>query len=174
MKKLPIIIFALAIALTITLFLIVKQNPQQQSYTHATITSESQFLEEMIPHHQEAVDTSKIILQTEKPELKSLAQKIIEAQEKEIEQMKNWNEEWFSSDKINENYFPMMPDLEKSSNKDCDYIDGMIFHHEMALHMAQQLLEINPRPELKQMANNILETQSIEISEMRNLKEKYC
>jgi uncharacterized protein (DUF305 family) len=29
---------------------------------HATITNEEQFIAEMIPHHQEAVDTAKIIV----------------------------------------------------------------------------------------------------------------
>jgi uncharacterized protein (DUF305 family) len=53
---------------------------------------EKVFLEEMIVHHQGAVDMAKLLLQdkTIKPELASFANKIISAQNPEIEQMKLW------------------------------------------------------------------------------------
>lgn len=44
----------------------------------------------MIPHHQEAIDTSKIVWEeTNNEELKSLTQAIISAQENEISIMKD-------------------------------------------------------------------------------------
>ena len=53
---------------------------------------EKVFLEEMIVHHQGAVDMATLLLQdkTIKPELKVFANKIISAQNPEIEQMKLW------------------------------------------------------------------------------------
>lgn len=55
-------------------------------------TLEKVFLEEMIVHHQGAVDMAKLLLQdkTIKPELRDFANKIISAQNPEIEQMKSW------------------------------------------------------------------------------------
>ncbi len=53
---------------------------------------EKVFLEEMIVHHQGAVDMATLLLQdkTIKPELRDFANKIISAQNPEIEQMKVW------------------------------------------------------------------------------------
>ena len=48
----------------------------------------------MIPHHQGAIDMAQIELRSGKdPMLVEMAKKIIEAQEKEIEQLKKWQAE---------------------------------------------------------------------------------
>lgn len=45
----------------------------------------------MIPHHQGAVDMSKVALKHAKdPETKKMAQKVIDDQEKEIAEMRDW------------------------------------------------------------------------------------
>ena len=55
-------------------------------------TIDRQFASMMIPHHQQAIDMSKAYLNTnpQVQELKSLANKIIESQEKEIKELQNW------------------------------------------------------------------------------------
>jgi uncharacterized protein (DUF305 family) len=53
------------------------------------------FLEMMIDHHQGAVDMARETLKSAKhQELKTMANDIITAQEKEISQMKAWQKEW--------------------------------------------------------------------------------
>ncbi len=53
------------------------------------------FLEQMIIHHQQAVDMSKYAdTNAERQEIKDLASAVIEAQEKEIAQMKQWQAAW--------------------------------------------------------------------------------
>ena len=53
------------------------------------VSSEEGFIIGMIPHHQEAVDAAKIIVaKSENKELKIVAQAIIDAQNKEITQLK--------------------------------------------------------------------------------------
>lgn len=52
------------------------------------------FLEGMIPHHQAAVDMAKYLAASNKPELVKLGADIINAQTKEIEQMKKWMKDW--------------------------------------------------------------------------------
>lgn len=52
---------------------------------------DQQFISMMIPHHQQAIDMAQIYLKHGKTqELKSLANKIISAQQKEIKEMKDW------------------------------------------------------------------------------------
>ncbi len=54
------------------------------------------FLEEMIVHHQGAVDMAEMVLTTSKrPELLNLADGIIAAQTKEIKMMQGWLASWF-------------------------------------------------------------------------------
>ena len=54
------------------------------------------FIEQMIPHHDGAIDMAKLALQKAKrPEIKTLAENIISAQSKEIEQMQNWYKSWY-------------------------------------------------------------------------------
>ena len=49
------------------------------------------FVRGMIPHHQGAIDMAKVVLKEGKdPEIKKLAEGIIEAQESEIKQMNDW------------------------------------------------------------------------------------
>ena len=54
------------------------------------------FLNLMIDHHQGAIDMAELVLtNSERPELKDLANDIKSAQSKEIERMKGWLESWY-------------------------------------------------------------------------------
>ncbi len=56
---------------------------------HMGATSEEEFIVNMIPHHQEAIDNAKIIIaKSENTELKKIAQVIVSAQTSEIVQLK--------------------------------------------------------------------------------------
>ncbi len=57
---------------------------------------EKAFLDEMIIHHEGAVDMANMVLDvSENEELRNLAFQIIAAQTTEIEQMNFWRKEWF-------------------------------------------------------------------------------
>ncbi len=56
---------------------------------------DKEFLVQMTVHHQGAVDMAKMALEkSERPELKTFAQSIINSQSVEITQMKTWLAEW--------------------------------------------------------------------------------
>lgn len=135
------------------------------------VQSDEDFLAQMIPHHQEAIDTAEVILEkSENADLKALAQDIVDAQTSEIAQMEAWGKEWFGTDfKASDDYEAMMPDLSNLEGEELDqaFISGMIEHHEMAIMMAMQLKMITERPELLEMADAIVEAQSTEIDMMK-------
>lgn len=56
------------------------------------------FIDEMIVHHQGAIDMAEMVLETStRPELIKLANDIIAAQTNEIEMMSSWRAEWFTN-----------------------------------------------------------------------------
>src|SRR3989344_9327395 len=56
------------------------------------------FIAQMIPHHEGAIAMAKVALERSKrPEMLSLAGDIIEAQQKEIDDMRVWDQEWYGS-----------------------------------------------------------------------------
>lgn len=136
--------------------------------------SERQFLQEMIPHHQEAVDTAKIVAQkSENAEVKKLASDIVTAQEKEIADMKTWYKNWYGVDyKDDGNYKPMMRSaLSTLSGNALDraFLEDMIQHHMGALMMGQSVVANIQHKEVEDLAKAIAETQSSEIITMRIL-----
>jgi uncharacterized protein (DUF305 family) len=53
------------------------------------------FIAAMVEHHQSAVDMAKLSAsRAEHEEIKQLSQEIIEAQEREIAQMRQWQQDW--------------------------------------------------------------------------------
>lgn len=137
------------------------------------VLTEQKFLQGMIPHHQEAVDSAMtIITRSENPEVKKLAEAIVTAQEKEIADMKSWHMTWYNEAyTANDSYTPMMPDLSTLSGKELDqaFLEGMIEHHMGALMMAQQVSPNIEHQEIAALAQAIAETQSAEIITMRIL-----
>ena len=56
---------------------------------------DSLFIAHMIEHHQAAVDMARLSEQNAKhEEIKKLSREIIAAQEKEIQQMRQWQQQW--------------------------------------------------------------------------------
>jgi uncharacterized protein (DUF305 family) len=55
------------------------------------------FIDAMIPHHQSAIYMSQVAQEESKiPVIKQLAEDIVDAQKREIEQMKQWRKQWYS------------------------------------------------------------------------------
>lgn len=148
------------------------QNGMMGMMHHENVTSEEQFIRDMIPHHQEAVDTSKeIVARSTNQELKNLAQDIIDAQTKEIAMMQWWLQEWYPNSTWTATYKNMMPNLTIVSGASLDilYLQGMMMHHQWAISMAQSVLWLNPRADVQDFANDVIEVQSSEITQMQTM-----
>jgi uncharacterized protein (DUF305 family) len=138
----------------------------------APVTSEEEFLRGMLLHHQEAVDSAKALQQhTEREQMVTLAQEIIEAQSREIELLQSWLAEWYGDAPPATEYQPMMRDLSLLEPEDVDriFLEDMIGHHLEAIHMARQYLEgdFERRLEVIEVANDIILTQHEELELMR-------
>ncbi len=54
------------------------------------------FMNNMIPHHQSAIAMAEVALEeSENPEVRSIARNIVDSQQSEIEQMKQWCQQWY-------------------------------------------------------------------------------
>lgn len=141
-------------------------------------TQEKAFLLFMIPHHEEAVETSKFVLvQTKDLELRNFAQKVVEVQTTEIEQMKASYKTLFGEEyKADGKYEPMMSDLRSLSGLALEksYVIGMTGHHEGAIAAAGKIAELGDTSTLSPLAKGIVEAQTSEVAVLnRWLTEKY-
>lgn len=136
-------------------------------------TAERDFLEHMIPHHEEAVAISRTIVErSNNADVKELAQAIIAAQETEITNMKDWYQTWYGGEfKTDGNYHAMMTDLSAENGTDLDraFLEGMIEHHLDAVNQAHAVAPYAKREEIRSLITNIAETQTAEIVTMRVL-----
>jgi uncharacterized protein (DUF305 family) len=138
---------------------------------HPQVTSEEVFIAEMIPHHQEAVDSSLLMLESQNTQVKTLAETIIIAQEQEIGMMQEWMLLWYANSNYVSEYQNMMPDLTslEGDDKDEAYLKGMIDHHEGAIMMAKQAQELELRSEVFALTEAIISTQEDEIIQINQL-----
>lgn len=139
------------------------------------VGSEKEFITEMIPHHQEAVDTAKEVLArgATTPEIKTLMENIVSAQEKEIADMKSWYQTWYGTPyQPSGNYKPMMRDLSKLSGAEIDkvFLEDMVMHHMGAIMMAHSVQAYIEHDEIKVLTKAIIDSQSEEIELMRRLR----
>ncbi|NJO72613.1 MAG: DUF305 domain-containing protein [Leptolyngbyaceae cyanobacterium RM1_406_9] len=107
------------------------------------MASEFDYLSQMIPHHQEAIDTAEIVLErSDRPEMKAFAQEIIEVQSAEIEQMRAWLDEWYPEQQSALSHTLMMRDLSQLQGDELDqaFLEDMIIHHHMAVMMSRMLI----------------------------------
>lgn len=137
------------------------------------VSNEFEFLSEMIPHHQEAIDTAQRVLKySDRPEMRQFAQHIITVQSNEIKQMRTWLQQWYPGQTSNQVYQPMMRDLSQLKGKDLDqaFLQDMIWHHMGAVMMSQMLINhglVQHNP-VRPFALNIANTQRQEIWQMRD------
>lgn len=147
-------------------------SPAMMHMSHSDmIKSEKDFLREMIPHHQEAVDTSVLLfVSTNDPELKLLTKSIYKAQTAEILDMRLSYARWYNLIPTGFMYQSMMRDLNIVTGRERDirYVQDMIMHHKGALEMAEKVLTFKGiHDETVIFAKDIIKNQETEIAFMQ-------
>jgi uncharacterized protein (DUF305 family) len=140
------------------------------------------FLEMMIPHHQQAIDISKIALKTSKdPELLALAKMIRDAQSAEIIQMQAWLKDANTNPGMGhsmDSMGGMLDDAELSALSaatgktfDALWLKGMIGHHDGAIHMTTMIRDAS-NPDIKSFGENVVKDQSAQIVQMNAMLKR--
>ncbi len=149
---------------------------------------DSMFIEEMIPHHDDAIAMAELALtQAEHPEIKQLARDVIRTQSAENAQMRDWYEEWYgesvpadgsgSSGMMGGGMmggnFGDLTALEEAEQFDQAFIEQMIPHHQMGIMMARMVDNSSSRAEIQGLAESIIRTQSEEIDRMQQWYQEW-
>ncbi|KKR49758.1 MAG: hypothetical protein UT84_C0020G0002 [Candidatus Curtissbacteria bacterium GW2011_GWA1_40_16] len=157
-----------------------------------TSNIDKHFIEQMIPHHEGAIEMAQLAQERSKrPEILTLAKAIIQSQSQEIIQMRTWYKNWYQVEvPVDANVGMGMGrgmmqggmmggktadigSLNNAVNFDEAFLQEMIPHHQMAVVMAQMFISGTNRPEMKQLGQNIIKAQETEIDQMRSWLEEW-
>ncbi|MGH3768054.1 MAG: DUF305 domain-containing protein [Pseudonocardiaceae bacterium] len=151
----------------------------QQQHNQADVV----FLQNMIPHHQQAIMMSQIALtHATTPQVKDLATRIQAEQQPEIDQMRRLLVGWGVP--ANPGGMGPMggmmggmgpgqgPGMMSGATFDRMFLQSMIVHHQGAIDMSQTELAQGSNPDTRQLAQKIITAQQAEIREMQTLLQQ--
>ncbi len=154
---------------------------------------EAGFARDMSEHHAQAVEMGMIAYQKASwLEVRTLGGDIALTQQGQIGVMQTWLKEWGlgpnsssprmawmpdGSRAVNGNLMPGMATREEiaklrsASGKNLDilFLQYMLRHHLGGVHMAQEVLKLDPEPEVKELAETMIKNQSGEIQVLRGM-----
>lgn len=168
----------------------------QGEFNDADVT----FAQGMIVHHRQAVEMAELAAErTENPQVLDLAARIGAAQEPEIATLTGWLQEWGAEVPAEGDMSGMgglggmdhsgmggmegmggmmtpeqMTALDQASGPGFDrmFLEMMVEHHRGAVEMAQTELDEGADPEALALAQQIIDTQQAEITEMESLLQQ--
>lgn len=148
--------------------------------TTAGAPYDQQFIDMMSKHHRGAIQMAQMAQgKIENSGLKDLAKRIPIDQQKEIDQMKSWRDQWYPGAAIAEDM--NMPGMSSGMNMDTShmesmkagrgydamFIDMMVSHHESAVAISRDAIGKAEHQEIKALAQQIIDAQTKEIDQMK-------
>lgn len=138
------------------------------------------FAQMMIPHHEQAVEMSELLLAKDgiDDRVRDLAAQIKDAQQPEIDQMREMLSEWGEDDSAMGGMDDggLLSDEEMTALEDATgddaarlFLEGMTVHHEGAIEMAEAEIADGENAEAKELAETIIAAQTDEIAVMQEL-----
>jgi uncharacterized protein (DUF305 family) len=138
------------------------------------------FAEMMIPHHEQAVEMSDMLLAKDgiDQRVAELAGQIKDAQQPEIDQLRDWLIDWGreEADMGGMNHGGMMSEADMTALENAEgaeaarlFLEQMTEHHEGAIAMAEAEVDDGRNEDAKAMAATIVTTQTEEIATMQQL-----
>ncbi|MFD6951215.1 DUF305 domain-containing protein [Nocardiopsis sp. TSRI0078] len=140
------------------------------------------FARMMIPHHEQAVTMAELAQGRAGEEVRALAEEIQAAQGPEIDQLNALLESWAqepAQDMEGMDHDGMtgmmseeqMAELEAAEGEEFDtmFLQMMIEHHEGAVETAQTELDEGTNPEVRELAQQVIDAQRAEIEQMNEM-----
>lgn len=152
--------------------------------------ADTMFAQMMVVHHKGAIEMAELaIKQGDSAEVRSLAEEILAAQGPEIETMTSWLSVWeepvMAPDETGQmdhggmqmegmSQQEAMAELAGLSGAEFDtrFLELMIAHHEGAVQMAEDVLAEGQNTHAAELAQQIIEAQEAEISQMQDMLEQ--
>jgi uncharacterized protein (DUF305 family) len=163
------------------------QNQSSAPATPAPNDADVTFTQNMIPHHQQAIDMAKLVVaHTERPELRQLADSIVSSQGQEITQLQGWLRSWGKPETpegmghgamempgtMSEADMSHLVDLE-DAKFDLAFVEMMTAHHQGAIDMANTELQDGSLPGPKHLAQQIIDAQQQEVEQLQQWQEEW-
>jgi uncharacterized protein (DUF305 family) len=152
--------------------------PGASSSAAAFNDTDVRFTQKMLPHHMQAARNAEIeIAMGADPEVKAIAQKILDTQTREIEQMQGFLQKFGAAE------LPAPADQQAVWDKntadlraaatpaarDIVFLTNMVPHHSAAVPMSQNEIDLGAFPEAIALAEEIKKTQRMEIMQMNKI-----
>ncbi|GAA2887425.1 DUF305 domain-containing protein [Microbacterium esteraromaticum] len=191
---------ALTLAFALTGCTDTGKSPSQESITPPASSSAStanateadkMFVTMMIPHHEQAVEMSDVLLDKDgaDPRVVELAEQIKAAQGPEIDKMLSWLNDWgveYDPESMSgmshgsmDSGDGMMSEEDMTRLEDADpaeanrlFLEQMIQHHKGAVDMARTALADAQNPDVLELAQQVIDDQTAEIEVMQDLLEE--
>jgi uncharacterized protein (DUF305 family) len=180
------ILLALAAAVLLAACNQGRQDQGSAPATPAPNDADVTFAQNMIPHHQQAIDMAKLVdTHTERPELRQLANSIVTSQGQEITELQGWLRTWGKPATPSEGHGGMeMPGTMSEADMsrlidlqdaefDLAFVEMMAAHHQGAIDMANTELKDGSLPEVKQLAQQIIDDQQKEIDQLQKWEKEW-
>jgi uncharacterized protein (DUF305 family) len=135
------------------------------------VTSEQEFLVEMVAHHREAIRAARELARSDRATMRDFGERIVEVQSAQVSQMEDWLARWYADEPVDADYDPMMRDLSglRGDRLDRTFLEDMVWHHMAAVMMSQHLLVsgLVEHDEVGALARDVRDEQRAEIVQMR-------
>lgn len=151
------------------------------------------FIDTLLFHHGGAIKMGEEAEQKSKrPEIKKLARNVIVAQSRDNKLLQEWRKAWYPKagdtpvaydsktgktlpiSAEQKNGMAMKENLGSADAEfDLRFMNALIPHHEGALVIAKDALSKSKRPEVKQLANEIIASQQAEIDQMKQWRKAW-
>jgi len=199
MKKLPLALGTGMLSLALVLTGCADASAPTGETTTSSDTSsatandaDEMFVTMMIPHHQQAIEMADIVLAKDglDPRVAELAQQIKDAQGPEMDLMLGWLEDWgveydpdamggMDHGSMDDSGDGMMSDEDMTALEEADetqasrlFLEQMAMHHEGAVDMARTALEDGQNQDVLDLAQQVIDDQTAEISTMQDLLDE--
>jgi uncharacterized protein (DUF305 family) len=174
--------------------------PANMDLQHMTMELDQMYIDMMIPHHQSIIAMAQAALPRLSDErLRQIAQAVIETQGPEIEELQGYREAWYGDpepmpmdDGMMASMNEMMPGMSgameemafqmnaaaqvaaicAADNTDLAFIDQTIPHHQMAIEASEAVLEEAVHPEIRDVAQRVIDAQQREIDELTAIRQE--